>query len=81
MKIDIGDIEEVEVIKKALMCAIAYTNARLKLGVDSSHPERRPTSWWDNFKHDVEVAKTLSTLLDKIEKEDTEASKESEEAK
>lgn len=75
MKIDIGNIEEVEVIKKALMCAIAYTNTRLKDGVDSSHPERRTTKWWDNFKHDVEVARTLSALLDKIENTDAEASK------
>lgn len=28
MKIDIGNTEEVEVVKKALMCAIAYTNTR-----------------------------------------------------
>ncbi len=76
MTIEIEDGNERTDVKHALMCAISYTNARLTRGVESAHPERRSTEWWDNFKHDVEVARTLSSLLDKIEN-----SKESEAAR
>lgn len=76
MKIDI-DVGDVEATKRALACAIAYTNGRLKSGVDSSHPERHPTSWWDNFVYDVAVARTLRELLDSFEKKDAEVGNES----
>lgn len=76
MTIEIADGEERTNITNALMCAITYTNSRLRSGVESSHPERRSTDWWDNFAHDVGVAKTLSVLLDKIEKCDAKPSKE-----
>ncbi|MBR2882067.1 MAG: hypothetical protein IKB96_07060 [Prevotella sp.] len=69
MTIEIKDDDERTDVTHALMCAISYTNSRLRGGVESAHPERRSTEWWDNFKHDVEVARTLSSLLDKIEKQ------------
>lgn len=66
MEIQIKD-DEVAYVIHALMKAISYVNNRLKSGLDASHSERRPTTWWDNFKADVEVAKILRALLDKLE--------------
>ena len=68
MKIEITDGDELTKTIDALMCAIRYTNSRLKEGTESPHPERRSTIWWNNFERDVDVARTLSALLDKLEK-------------
>lgn len=69
MKIEISDGEELSNAKHALMHAIACVNARMKDGIGGTHPERRPTHWWDNFAEDVKIARTLSALLDKLEGE------------
>ena len=68
MIIEIKDGEEYENTIHALMTAIRYVNNRLKEGIESPHPERRSTIWWTNFMDDIKIAKTLSSLLDKLEK-------------
>ena len=68
MKIEIKDGEELKNTVHALMQAIRYVNDKLKSSIDSSHhPEWRSTAWWSNFKSDVDIARTLSALLDKLE--------------
>lgn len=67
MKIEIKDDEELKSTTHALRVAIIYVNDKLSSGVTRPHSERRPTAWWDNFKSDIDVAKTLRALLDKLE--------------
>ena len=68
MIIEIKDGDEYENALHALKMAIVYVNNNLRSGVEGSHPERRSTTWWVNYMNDVKIAKTLSLLLDKLEK-------------
>ena len=60
-------IDEKEKAIHALRMAIKYTNDRLVSGFTTCHPDRRDIVWYSNVEDDIDVAKTLTTILNKLE--------------
>ena len=60
-------IDEKDKAIHALRMAIKYTNGRLVSGFTTCHPDRRDMDWYSNAEDDIDVAKTLTTILNKLE--------------
>lgn len=68
IEIEVACVEKLIDIKHALTTAVVYVNNVISMGVNNPHPERRSTEWWSKLQDDVRVAKTLSSLIDSVEK-------------